>query len=127
MRYLVPEEVLLIHAALIDRTGGLPGIRDAGLFQSILVRPRQAFQGEERYRTVHQEAAAYLHGFATGHVFNDGNKRIGFAAAARFLVKNGYTFTPTNKEAEQFVPSIAIDRKPVKEIAEWIKLHAQRG
>ncbi len=121
MHYLSAEEVLIIHAALIDRTGGLAGTRDAGLFQSVLVRPRQSFQGKERYPSMPEKAAAYLHGFAVGHVFADGNKRIGFAAAVRFLTQNGYQFSATNQEVESFVLSVVTDRKTVKQVAGWLE------
>ncbi len=126
MQYLSAEEVLIIHAALIDRTGGLAGVRDVGLFQSVLAGPWQSFQGQERYPTIHEKAAAYLHGFAVGHVFADGNKRIGFASAVRFLDQNGYQFSATNREVERFVLSVVIDRRTVKEVAEWLAEHSRK-
>lgn len=126
MHYLSAEEVLIIHAVLIDRTGGLTGVRDAGLFQSVLARPRQLFQGKERYQTMYQKAAVYLHGFATGHVFTDGNKRIGFAAAIRFLNQNGYQLSATNQEVESFVLSVVTDRRTVQEVAGWLKAHSRK-
>jgi death-on-curing protein len=126
MHYLSAEEVLLIHAALIDRTGGLAGVRDAGPFQAVLARPRQSFQGKERYPTMPEKAATYLHGFATGHVFTDGNKRIGFAAAIRFLNQNGYQFSATNREVESFVLAVVTNRRTVNEVAGWLADHSRK-
>jgi prophage maintenance system killer protein len=37
--YPTVEEVIIVHAGLIDRFGGSLGIRDRGAFESALARP----------------------------------------------------------------------------------------
>ncbi|MBI3305432.1 type II toxin-antitoxin system death-on-curing family toxin [Candidatus Parcubacteria bacterium] len=80
MNYLTGEEILAIHSEIIDQTGGLHGVRDAGLLASILERPKTAFGGKEMHRGLFKKAAVYMEGLARYHVFTDGNKRTAIAA-----------------------------------------------
>ncbi len=127
MKYLAGEEILVIHSEIIDVTGGLHGIRDAGLFTSIVKKPKAAFGGQELYRGVFKKAAVCLESFVRYHVFLDGNKRTGFAAAVRFLFLNGFEFAAANKEVENFVLKIAVKKLDLNEIAAWLKKHSKRG
>lgn len=76
-----------VHEELIAEHGGLRGLRDEGLLESALARPRQQFHyGIDDLRGL---AAAYAVGLARNHPFADGNKRIAFLAALIFLARNG--------------------------------------
>jgi death-on-curing protein len=77
-----------VHGELIAEHGGLGGLRDGGLLESALARPRQAYH----YGTddLFELAAAYTMGLARNHPFADGNKRIAFLAAYIFLARNGF-------------------------------------
>jgi death-on-curing protein len=46
------------------------------------------FGNTELYPTLFQKAAVYAHHIITGHIFWDGNKRIGMHSALLFLVLN---------------------------------------
>ena len=43
----------------------------------------------ELFPTLPQKAAVYAHHIITGHLFSDGNKRVGLTCALAFLVLNG--------------------------------------
>lgn len=43
----------------------------------------------ELFPTLPQKAAVYAHHTVTGHLFSDGNKRVGLTCALTFLVLNG--------------------------------------
>ena len=73
MKYLTPQEIIVVHAQVVDETGGLHGIRDMGLLLSLIERPKTSFGGSESYRGVFTKAAVYLESLATYHVFVDGN------------------------------------------------------
>ena len=73
MEYLTPEEILIIHARIIDEIGGLHGVRDIGLLVSLCERPRSAFAGKEFYLGIHRRAAVLMEALAQYHVFVDGN------------------------------------------------------
>lgn len=72
------EIVIGIHAVLIKRYGGSPGIRDEGALQSAVSRTFQTFDGEELYNTTVEKAAALIESLVKNHPFIDGNKRTGY-------------------------------------------------
>ncbi len=49
MNYLTPEQVLFIHSRLVSETGGHHGVRDLGMLESAVARPRATFDGKELY------------------------------------------------------------------------------
>jgi death-on-curing protein len=126
MRYLDGEEVLVIHAFLIERTGGLHGVRDVGLLKSILEAPRQTFGGRALYPDLWTKAAVYLERFAKYHVFVDGNKRTAIAVAARFLRVNRYEFRADNAAVVHFMVHVIVKRLDVSVIAAWLKRHSKK-
>ena len=90
MKHLTIEQVLRLHARLIDRFGGAIGVRDPGALDPALARPFAAFGGHEGFPTVPEKAAALLHGIVTAHAFFDGNERVGLAATLVWLEVNGH-------------------------------------
>ncbi|MBI2607806.1 MAG: type II toxin-antitoxin system death-on-curing family toxin [Candidatus Doudnabacteria bacterium] len=126
MKYLTGEEILVLHSKIIDETGGLHGIRDTGLFLSIIEKPKMEFGGKEPYVSVFVKAAVYLEAFANYHVFVDGNKRTGFASAARFLFLNNYTLLLPNPEVVKFIMKVVNEKLELKEIANWLKRHSKK-
>lgn len=104
MIYLTLPE--LLHVA--ERTlGGVVVVRDYGLLESALARPRATVFGDDAYSTVEAKAAALLHSLARNHALIDGNKRLALAAMIAFLGVNGRRLTFTNDEAYGFVMSVA--------------------
>ena len=85
--YLTLADTLAIHADLIQRYGGSPGLRDAGLLESALFRPQTGY-----YADLIEEAAALWESLGQNHAFVDGNKRVAFAATYTFLAINGVDF-----------------------------------
>jgi len=83
--FLTVADVLGMHAALIKRYGGAPGLREPGALESALYRPQTGY-----YEDVVAEAAAMLESLAINHPFIDGNKRVAFAATDVFLRINGW-------------------------------------
>jgi death-on-curing protein len=97
-RFLSVDEVLAIHQALVDRFGGLPGVRDLGLLESALHRPRTGY-----YRDLVEMAAALFESLLMNHPFVDGNKRVAFFATDVFLRLNGWRFEVDPDEAHAFL------------------------
>ncbi len=87
------------HSALLAQHGGAQGIRDEGLLDSALARPRNLLSYGNP--DIFELAAAYAYGIARNHPFLDGNKRAAFLAAYIFLRRNGYR--PEMSEAETVV------------------------
>lgn len=126
MEHVSGEEILIIHSEIIEKTGGSHGIRDIGLFLSLVEKPKIGFGGAELYEGVWKKAAAYCEGFAKYHVFMDGNKRTAMAVAARFLYVNKYECTATNKEVEEFAVRIVEEKLDIETIADWLEEHATK-
>ena len=82
-------------------------VRDWGLVESALARPRATVFGEDAYESVFDKAAALLLSLVTHHPFLDGNERVGFVAAVLFLKKNGITVAFEEDPAYDFVISVA--------------------
>jgi death-on-curing protein len=96
----------LLHVA--TRTLGTePEVRDYGLLESALARPRTSAFGQDAYRDIHEKAAALLHSLARNHALVDGNKRLALAATIAFYGMNGMRLTFTNDEAYDFVLDVA--------------------
>jgi death-on-curing protein len=96
----------LLHVA--DRVLG-PGVpvRDPGLLQAGLARPRASAFGKDAYPTLEDKAAALLHSVARNHALVDGNKRLALAATIAFLGVNGRRLTMTNDGAYELVMAVA--------------------
>ena len=96
--YIRVDDILAIHADQIERYGGAEGIRDPGLLEAALFRPRTGY-----YPTLIDEAAALWESLSQNHPFVDGNKRTAFAATYVFLAINGLDIIATDDEAQDFV------------------------
>jgi len=101
MRNLSLGEVVDLHQALLDQTGGATGIRDLGGLESALAQPRATFGGIELHPTAVQKAAALGFSLTLNHPFVDGNKRVAHAAMEVFLVLNGFELRGTVDEQER--------------------------
>jgi len=110
MRYLSLGEIIELHQALIDQTGGAAGIRDLGALESALAQPRATFGGTDLHATVVEKAAAMGLSLTLNHPFIDGNKRIAHAAMEVFLVLNGLELTGTVDEHERLMLDLADGR-----------------
>ena len=84
VEFLTLDEVLAIHERMIERFGGIPGVRDAGLLESALFRPRTG-----HYADMAEMAAALFESLLMNHPFVDGNKRVAFFGTDVFLRLNG--------------------------------------
>ena len=118
------HEAIEIHSILLERFGGLTGIRDRALLESALSRPFQTFDGEELYPTTAEKAAAILESIVTNHPFIDGNKRTGYVLSRLMLMEADMDFCVDQEEKYQFVISISKGELGIEEITNWITKHS---
>lgn len=88
--YLTKEDLIFLHDKQIEEFGGIYGVRDEGLLDSVSKAPYQSCFGSDLYPSIFDKAAKYLYDFSTYQVFLDGNKRTGLCTASMFLKMNGY-------------------------------------
>jgi death on curing protein len=100
------RDALALHDRLLALHGGAAGIRDEGLLQSALARPRQHLAYASTIDVI-QLAAIYTSGIVRNHPFVDGNKRTGFVTGILFLEINGYRFTASEEDAANAVLALA--------------------
>ena len=100
------RDALALHGRLLALHGGGEGIRDKGLLQSALARPKQLYAYAESPDFIDM-AAAYSAGIVRNHPFVDGNKRTGFVVGVLFLELNGRRFTAPEADATQAVLALA--------------------
>jgi death-on-curing protein len=83
--YPTVAETIEAHRLLIEEFGGLPGIRDMGLLESAVFRPRNGY-----YSGLIEEASALMESLANNYAFIDENKRVSFVMTDAMLRANGY-------------------------------------
>jgi death on curing protein len=114
------EECLRLHEEQIGRFGGSAGLRDPGLLESALARPRSGY-----YQTLFEQAAALLQSLVMNHCFVDGNKRMAMGCAFIFLDWNGFEINAGGEEAERFlIDKVILGKIDVDEIAKWLADHS---
>ena len=124
--WVLPDVVLAVHGQLLAAFGGAVGVRDAGLLDSALARPKNRREYGST-ATAFDLAAGYAFGLVKNHPFVDGNKRIAFATAVMFLELNGYRFEASEADAVLQTLALAAGEMKESEFATWLKANAKRG
>lgn len=121
--FLDIEDVVRYNAKIIGTAGGL---RDRGVLEGAVERPRHEFGGVPVHRTVWDKAAALLHGIASTQAFIDGNKRTAWVTAEAFLNLNGEDLGMVpDVQAEAFVLAVAQNLLELERVAEWFRVTAE--
>lgn len=125
--HLTAAQVLFIHEALINATGGAHGVRDVDALEAAVGRPRAGLEDRELYPTSFTKAAALFQSLIVNHPFIDGNKRTGVTAAGLFLELNGWHLIAPPDELEDYAVQIATDAPTVAGIAAWLERYSRRS
>jgi death on curing protein len=125
MRYLALGEVVALHRAILESSGGAQGIRDLGALESALAQPRASFAGTDLHASLHAKAAALGFSLALNHPFIDGNKRVAHAAMETFLILNGSELVATVDDQERLKLDLAAGTVTREQLTEWIEKHVQ--
>jgi death-on-curing protein len=124
-RYLTVEQALRIARLAV---GGPIRVRDVGLVEAAVRRPRASVLGQDVYPDLFAKAAALLHSLARNHPLVDGNKRLAWLATYVFLAKSGIELDPDDDEAYDLVIAVAAGTiDDVGEIAAVLASFASRA
>lgn len=118
------DVVLAIHDEQLAEHGGQPGVRDPGLLESALGRPRDQFAYGDT--SVTRLAASYAFGISRNHPFLDGNKRTSLVMAELFLELNGYTLASSDAHCVTTFLQLAAGDVTEDQLAEWIAANSAK-
>lgn len=124
MIILTLEQLLEIHALVVEATGGGSGLRDLGRLEAAIGTQTQNVFGEELYGSIFDKSAALIRAIIADHPFVDGNKRTAMLVGLTFLVHNKITFDFKEGEIEDFAVHIAKSYADIPEISSWLRDHA---
>jgi len=125
VRWLSRRMVEAFHGEAIDRFGGLEGLRDEGMLEAALARPRNLAAYADA-PSLFELAAVYCAGIIADHPFVDGNKRAGLIAARVFLSLNGYRFDPNERDAVTTILALAAGAIDEAALATWLSDYSTR-
>ncbi len=101
-------------------------VKDLGLLDSALARPRTSLFGEYAYPSLELKAAAMVESIILNHPMIDGNKRSSWFALNAFVLLNGFVINATQDEAFDFVLGVATKKLDLNQSASWIAKHLKQ-
>lgn len=101
--------------------GGATGIRDQGLFESALDKPRNLFAYSDPQASLFQLAASYAYGLAKNHAFVDGNKRTALVVCLSFLLQNGIGITASPEQRYLTFYGLASGDLSEAQLVDWLR------
>lgn len=112
VEYLDLEDLL----GMVQRLGAGP-VRDVGLLDAAVARPRSSAFGADAYPSLELKAAALLHSIVRNHALADGNKRLAWLACVVFCDINGVSVALDDHDAFSLVMAASEGHLDVEEIA----------
>lgn len=101
-------------------------VKDLGLLDSALARPRTSLFGEDAYPSLELKAAAMVESIILNHPMIDGNKRSSWFALNALVLLNGFVINATQDEAFDFVLGVATKKLDLNQSASWIAKHLKQ-
>lgn len=121
--WLTAEDIIALHSRLIEKSGGINGLRDRDGLESAIAAPLQTFGGQDFYPTVIEKVARLGYGLASNHAFFDGNKRIGALAMQVLLRENGFALELQPGELAKMFLAIADGSANEEYLLRWMQGH----
>ena len=117
--WLTRQMIVAVHDEQLAIHGGASGLRDEGMLESALDRPKNkwAYEGA----ALAELAAAYAFGIARNHPFVDGNKRTSLLALYTFLGVNDVDFDVPEAEAAAMILALAAGEVSEGSLTRWIR------
>ncbi len=122
--WMEAADAVIAHDLELAAHGGSTGVRDYGLFESALARPKNIWAYAEAAPPLAVLAAAYAFGISSNHPFVDGNKRTALLVSFAFLDVNGSEVTASQEDAYLTILNLAAGEMTEAELALWFAEHA---
>ena len=120
-KWITEAFALAVHNRQLAEHGGIAGVRDVGLLQSALARPRHLFAYTDPTPDLASMAAAYTFGIAKNHPFGDGNKRTAAVVCEAFIEFNVHSLDATDLELYPLFLGLADGTVSEGELADWLR------
>lgn len=125
MIWITADDVIQIHSRVIQRSGGMDGLRDRTSLEAAISAPMQSFGGQDFYPTTVEKIARLGYGLASNHAFVDGNKRIGAMMTQLLLKWNGFQMSLRSGELADMFIAIADGSAKESDLLAWIQEHLE--
>lgn len=125
MIWITADDVIQIHSRVIQRSGGMDGLRDRASLEAAVSAPMQSFGGQDLYPTTVEKIARLGYGLASNHAFVDGNKRIGAMMTQLLLKWNGFQMSLCSGELADMFIAIADGSAKETDLLAWIQRHLE--
>lgn len=120
-------DAVIAHDLELAAHGGSTGIRDQGLLESALARPKNIWAYAEAPPSLPRLAAAYAFGISSNHPFLDGNKRTALVVSFAFLDVNGLEVTASQEDAFLTILGLAAGEISEGQLATWFERNTKLG
>lgn len=87
--YFDVAHAINVHSWVIEKSGGLPGVKNLPYVES----PLEHIRNDDYYPTIVEKVTHLVFSINKNHGFHDGNKRSSIALGSYFLELNGYDYT----------------------------------
>ena len=121
-RWIELSVVLAVHEQQIAEHGGLLGVRDLGMIESALDRPKNLMMYNDP--DIFDLAAAYGFGTAQNHGFIDGNKRTAYVVTRLFLILNGRDIRAPAEEKVITFEKVGRGEIDQAALTSWLRSHS---
>lgn len=125
MIWITADDVIQIHSRVIQRSGGMDGLRDRAGLEAAISAPMQSFGGQDLSPTTVEKIARLGYGLASNHAFVDGNKRIGAMMTQLLLKWNGFQMSLRSGELADMFIAIADGSAKESDLLAWIQTHLE--
>jgi death-on-curing protein len=126
--YLTTNQVIAINTVQIRLYSPQEtvGVKDPGLLDSAINRPKQTIFGNDAYPSIYEKAAALFESIAKNHAFHNANKRTALASLIVFLKINHYRWTMGIEEEQDFTVDAVNHKYSFEEIVSTIKENTEK-
>ena len=116
--YFKTSYAIEVHDWIIENSGGLAGVKNAGQIDSSLAH----IQNDEYYPELEDKLTHLVFSINKSHAFNDGNKRASIMLGAYFLELNGFDYLVNFfvRQMENIAVAIAADTVNKEELGQII-------
>lgn len=125
--WLREDLIRSVHRRQLAEHGGAEGVRDDGLLESALARPRNQWIYGDPPPDLAALAATYAAGLVQNHPFVDGNKRTAYVACRTFLLLNGEDLDAPREEKLQVFLDLAAGHVSEDDLAAWVRARLRRA